>query len=270
MHLGEPEIAALAHGELRDGSGGRNIAELRLHVSTCSECARLVTRAADRDARAQLLLRELDVPVPAVSAADIAWRAGAGAARLRPATGARRRRVIITGALTFLGAAAAAALPSSPLHRIIARAIGPALAVRHPAGPLRTASDPTGRTVAAGAAPAGVSIRPARTLTIAFAAVQHHGVLRIAIQDTPVATVLASGAGVRGYTVAPDRIDVQNAGASADYDLTIPSGVTDARVTVAGSVVFMRHDGAVSTAGQGTDNRYAVPLSNDNPRGNSR
>ena len=111
-HLSDAEMAALIYtvGQNRD-------LEHRAysHLAVCAECTRLVGLLRDSDRDTSSLLSSLDVAVPARSA-DSVIRA-AQRQEKRFAFG-RRRVAAVVGFLVVAGAAAAA-IPASPLHRLL-------------------------------------------------------------------------------------------------------------------------------------------------------
>ena len=171
----------------------------RRHMDECAFCQ---ARAAQLDdIRRSLTL--IDHPVPTIDVNTLVARARQ-----------RRAPVLIAGAGALLAAALAAALPSSPVHRAIARVLH-----RHHSAPTiqRAAVTRGGNSIAIQLhdAAARVMFRSRQTAgTVSIAADTGHA-LRITQID---------GESV-GYAVLPSGVKIDNAGSVASYEVGVPAGV---------------------------------------------
>jgi hypothetical protein len=196
------------------------------------------------------LLRRLDHRAPVVRVDDVIARAGSGR-RWRAA-----RPIAAAAALCVAGAAAA--LPGSPLHRAIVRALGIA------APSTATVSfplPPAPATAQAAGAPdgAGVTVAPVRELAVRFVGLRREARLRIVFTAGAEASIIPRG-GDAAFSVAPGGI-VVSAGTASDYVLTVPSALPELRVRLDDVVLFRRMAGRVeSSARPDDDGSYTIVL----------
>jgi len=245
VHLSDAQAAALIHGQL--DSEGR--ATVGAHLAECATCADRVRDLELADRQVAALLRRLDVPAPSREFAQRrelsrAPAPGARASRPHPSDAhrgslrARRVGSLAAGiALACVAAAAAAAVPGSPVRRILDRA---AVAI----GARRDAPAPPPRPAPPPAQGGGVAITPGREIEVHFRRPQRRGTVRIAFDDRAAASLRATS-GTPGYAVGEDRIVVDNAGDDATYELTVPRALDEVRVRVADVVVFHKAGGRV-------------------------
>lgn len=203
------------------------------HASECVECAAKLDALLESDRSAGALLDLLDVPAPKQSAAGLVRSAKA---RKRMAFGAPRRAAAGIIAFMVLAGVAAAAIPSSPLHRLIVDAF---------AGK-RTATANVGRTRSPSpAASAGVSITPSSTLEIVFNE-RSAGSIHVRISDGEQAALSSTDATVT-YRVGNNRITVSQS-ARAEFHLEVPRALRDLRIFAGDRLIFSRGAGTRMSA----------------------
>jgi hypothetical protein len=217
-HPTEEALLALAHGELDDAAA----AAIRAHCAGCAACTARGAAVRAEDAEIGRLLGALHRPVPRLPVP-------AGRARA-----SRRRSAALAASLALLVAgAAAAAVPGTPLNRWLRSRLDGAPPTAPRAAPPASASIPPSPTQAA----SGVELPTSRSLVVAFAAPEAHGVVSIARTVRPDAALRAYGGDV-AYQVGGGRISVNNRRAAGRYALEVPAGLGQLTVTVAGRVVF--------------------------------
>jgi hypothetical protein len=280
MHLTEADLGAVL--DPAEGGGGRREAA-RLHAASCATCREALasTQAADRDAGH--LLRLLDHPVPALdfaSVRDRGMRDGSGTMgrgtteRSSPETvrliarqrvGASRAPTLLRRSAVILAlgaAAAAAAVPRSPVRRLAARFLSrPRVEAASPAAPAQVAPTPP---TSLPAAPRGVAIVPSGRVDIVFRAEQPVGELDIRSASGARVAITATGEGPN-YTVGRDIITVDNRAAPGlNYEVEIPPPAQLPAVTirVGDHVVFAREGATITTTSpRRPDGSYRIPLS---------
>jgi len=188
-------------------------------------------RRAD-DAVVAEALRLLDHPVPRRSADDVLAEA-----RRRQVERSPRRAWRLAAAVGLTVAGAAAALPSSPLRRLLGRAPGDAPAGAPHAPHASPAAPPaTSPETLRDAASAGVAVVPRERVEVAFLR-QSRGRLELRFVEGPQLSLVPRGADVR-FTVRPDRIAVEDTTGRASFELLVPRSVAQLRVEVGGATVF--------------------------------
>lgn len=202
----------------------------RDHLASCADCASLQEEAErdDREIAGQLGL--LDHAIPDTDVRRLRRRA------TRPAL----RRTLAAAALAFLiVAAAASAMPGSPVRSWLSRVFaGTEDSSRHA---------PTAEGVGAAIQPSGVSVRPSRSFELVFDAVQDSGVLRITLSDEPEVSVRSEGSGV-GYSVEPSRVRVLNSGSRASYRVVLPEDATSITIRVGDVPVLVKRGATIETS----------------------
>jgi hypothetical protein len=185
-------------------------------------------------------LRLLDHPAPRRSADDVLAEA-----RRRPVARTPRRAWRLAAAVGLTVAGAAAALPSSPLRRLLGRALSSAPAAAPAAAPQASpaATPATAPETLRDAASAGVAVVPRERVEVAFLR-PGAGHLEIRLVDERQLSLVPRGANVR-FTVRPDRIAVEDTTGRASFELRVPRTVAQLRVEVGGATVFRVVDGAV-------------------------
>ncbi|HST07841.1 MAG TPA: hypothetical protein VLJ83_06685 [Gemmatimonadaceae bacterium] len=226
LHVSDDEAATVIYAA---GLDLQLEARVSSHAAQCAECSAKIAslRASDRSAEALLSL--LDVPAPRKSARDLV-RTAKAETRIS-ARAPRRVAAAIVGFLVLAGVAAAA-IPASPLHRLIfgsvaRKSTAPANAGR--AGP------PT-----AAAASSGVSISAPAALEIVFNH-QNAGSVHIRVSDGNQ-VALASSDVAATYRVGSSRITVSQSG-PADFQLEVPRALRELRILAGDTLVFSRGPG---------------------------
>jgi len=223
LHITDAEAATIVYAA---GLDPQLDARARSHAAECAECAaKLDTlRASDRSAGA--LLSVLDVPAASKSAADLVRTAKR---RNRISVRAPRRAAASIIAFLVLAGVAAAAIPSSPLHRLIVDVLAVQVRPAPNAGRASSAS--------AVAASSGVSIIPPDALEIIFNnqnAVSVHLHIsdgdHVALSSTDVAAT---------YHVGSNRITVSQR-SPADFHLEVPRGLRELRILAGHKLIFSR------------------------------
>jgi len=222
-------------------------ARVHSHVAVCAECSvRLeALRVADRSIGE--LLSSLDVPAPTASSSAFVRAARAPKRKWFIARQQRAAAAVI--AFMVIATAAAAAIPASPLHQLIVRALRGERAVRTIVPPLE--SRPTA------AASSGVSFTQGSSLDVVFERRGAGGSVHLRLVDGDQVSLSSpdGGATYRGdqaslsspdggatYRVGSNRITV-NQSAPANFQLEIPRSLGELRILIGSEVVFERRPG---------------------------
>ncbi len=227
MHLDAEKIERLLANEMTP----EEARVWRDHLGGCADCARQLEDAKrdDREIAGQLGL--LDHAIPDTDVRRLRRRAS------RPAL----RRTLAAAALAFLiVAAAASAMPGSPVRSWLNRVFAGA------EGASRQATTGEGAGAAA-IEPSGVSVLPGGSFELVFDAVQDSGVVRISLSDEPEVSVRSEGLGV-GYSVEPSRVRVLNAGSKASYRVVLPEGPTSITILVGDTPVLVKRGATIETS----------------------
>lgn len=200
-------------------------AEVLAHLETCETCRLRQQQLAADDASVGVLLGALDHPVPEHSAREIIAE--------RP-NHLRRRAMLVAEIMLFVAAAAAAmTIPSSPLHRWIARQALPKLPSSVAAVPEATPSQSTS------AAPIGIALPAPASLRVEFRQAQPIGTLEVRLVEGDQVTVRSRG-GTVGYTVNEGRVLVDNRVPADAYVVEIPASLRRVRIVVGTRVLFQK------------------------------
>lgn len=225
-HLSEAEIAALIYvvGQNRDHER-----RAYAHLATCAECTRLVGSLRDADRDTSSLLSSLDVAAPSQSADSIIRAARRDQQGF--AFGWRRAAAIV-GFLVVAAAAVAAAIPASPLHRLVMTMLGSS-------GGSNVNSQVTPNTPQSERASPAVSMaaKPGSVLDLSFNG-GVGGALDVQIVD-PDQITLSSPSPDAIYRVSANRIAVEHS-APTTFHLQVPRSLRELRVRVGTDVVFAR------------------------------
>jgi hypothetical protein len=221
VHLTESELAALTHGD----ESGRPEA-MPTHLASCPDCtARLKKLRAD-DREVSELLLDVDHAAPRIR----------GATFLVDLQRRRRRIASIAAGLALFAAGAAAALPNSPLHRVLVRALSTndsgsdtSAPVIHPAP--RVAS-------------AGVAFIPGSSLDVRFRDPHPGGHLRVLLVDGPHMSAAATGDAA--FSIHQSLLEVTDRGVAMTFTLEIPRGVPSVTIRTGDEIIFEKRAGAIS------------------------
>ncbi len=215
------------------------------HLAGCPACRERADALQREAAQLDGLLASLDHPlVRPAPAAELFRRAA------RP----RRRawvRLTLAGGLTVATALAAAALPSSPVHRWLVRrpAAVPAAAASSaaPSAPLQSLP-----------AAAGVVIPHPAAMTIVVQHAQAAGTLVVTLTADSDVTIGARGGDV-AYDVSDSGVTVRNRVAATEFDVALPVALRATPIYVGGVRVYPTGRAPDPGAAPG-ETRYRIPL----------
>lgn len=239
MHLSEQDLAALLHNEAKHPAFSE-------HLANCADCGVKfrVARVAERTTAQQLAY--LDHPVPQVSA-----RAVMVPRNRSPAFPLKRIAAGVT--FLFLAVGAAAAVPASPLHRLLRDVVADLKAGR--TGRVTRAEQQS--TSTEGARPArshsGVLFVPDSSLEVVFRQYQSSGTLRVTLVNAPLVSLNSLG-GSSSFDLGRRQIYANNTSASGSYGISIPTGLTRVLIRVGPETVFTRVGSEVRTVAARTGN----------------
>jgi len=214
-HPSDELLLALIHQQPFEAS-----ATTREHLQGCASCAARSQALSANDAVIAELLQSLDDPLPVLHPSFA----------MRHATQLRRAG-LIAGAAATMAVAAAAMVPSSPLHRWIAERATSAAPVRLPAA--GTSPDTAVTPVPAADVPlaSGIAIPAQATLIVAFRREQDGGAVEITRTATGDVAFRSRG-GTTAYEVADGRVTIDNQSPAETYLIDIPASVRQVRVRV--------------------------------------
>jgi hypothetical protein len=234
-HLNETEIAALIY----TGGQDRDLEQRAYsHLAICVECTGLIATLRDEDRDTSSLLSSLDVPAP-LQSADSIIRAGQ-----RQKNGFAfgwRRSAAVVGFLIVAGTAAAAAIPSSPFHRLLLTVLGSSGGFKVDFGSTPTIPEPQPVSPAV-----SLAAKPGAALEVSFSGSSVGGTLDVHIIDQDQISLSSPSAGAI-YRVRASRIAVEQK-TPATFQLTVPRSLRELRVRVGTDVVFERHPAVPGTA----------------------
>lgn len=238
MHPDAADLWSMADGELPPATHKK----LALHLAECDSCRQRLgeTRvAAVAIARA---LGTLDHATPPIRAGDVIARA----------RGRRRQRALAAAAvLLFVATGASAAVPNSPLRRLVERWLAAPPRALAPStmrpSTMRPLAAPSPSAQGARAA-SGIAFTPGGAATIDFVEAPPEGELRIRLVDGADITITGSSAGTR-FALTGQGVNVTPGGVGS-FDLEIPRRMHGASVRVAGHVVFAKAGTEVTTEGR--------------------
>ena len=192
MHLDDRTIEEL-------GIGGEREMVARRHMDECAFCQARAVQL--NDIRRSLTL--IDHPAPTIDVTTLVARARQ-----------RRAPVLIAGAGALLAAALAAALPSSPVRRAIARVLD-----RHQSAPTVPRA-----TVARGGSSIAIQLQDS-IARVMFRSRQTAGTVSIAEAGGHALRITQIDGESVGYDVLPSGVKIDNAGSVASYEVRVPAGV---------------------------------------------
>jgi hypothetical protein len=246
VHLSERDIAALLHGEARHPA----FAE---HLAICSECAQnfRAARADERTAAEQLAMLDHSVPMVLPHAVMVP----------REAKRAWPLKQIAAG-VTFLFVAfgAATAVPTSPLHKMLLRAVaelrsrGSATAMVKEGSPQREA----GRRADTNS---GVLFVPDSSLDVVFRQGQPSGAIHVTFVNESLASVSSLG-GARSFELGQRQVIANNVAVSGSYAVSIPVTLKRVMIRIGSDTVFTRAGTDIRTVGRmDGQGSFTLPLS---------
>jgi anti-sigma factor RsiW len=232
VHLDDEQIQRLLHGELVPGTESA----VRRHAAECAECRERVARAERDEAEVYALLREVDHAVPRIDAGSVAQRAGA-----------RRPSWLkwAAGIVLALGLAGAAyAVPGSPLAAFV-----------------RGLIDRPAQTPDSAAAVGGIAVTPGAELVVEFMSRQTAGAAELSLSDGRDVVVRAVSGAAR-FTAGADRLEIDNRGSVATFEIQIPRTAPRVEILVGSTRVFLKLGDQISaaTCRSVTPVRFVCPL----------
>lgn len=244
MHLDAEQVQRLLHDELAPSTA----AQARAHLDGCRECLTRVSDAEREESEVLELLRQMDHPVPRVTAESIVARSRARG------SGQRWSRWAAGIVLALVSAGAAYALPGSPVPAFVRRAVEWVSGRERPAPP--TEVSPPNEVIEQ-----GIAVAPGARFVIAFAAPQSDGLAIISLADSANVTVKASG-GEATFASEIDRLAIGNRGSTAVFRIQIPRDAPRVEIVVGGQRAFLKDAARVITdAPRDSQGRYLLSLS---------
>lgn len=247
MHLSERDIAALLHGEA-------TLPTFVEHLAACADCTQKVrvARAADRITGERLAF--LDHSVPMISPRAV----------MVPRVVERQwpsKQIAAGATLLFLAFGAAAALPASPFHGMLLRAVA-ALRPHGSSNPALSSGVAPQRD--AGGRPdtnSGVLFVPDSSLDIVFRQTQTGGAIRLTFVKESLASVNSLG-GSQSFDLGQRQVLANNASSSGSYSISIPVTLNAVVIRIGSDTVFKRAGADITTVGR-MDGRgsFTLPLS---------
>ena len=204
-------------------------ARVHSHTARCAECAAKVAALKASDRSAGALLSLLDVPAPRKSAAGLVRTANS---RGWISAGVPRRAAAGIIGFLILAGVAAAAIPSSPLHRLIVGAVARKSSAPVNAG--RGGSATTARTSS------GVSVTPGAAVEIVFNN-RNAGSIHLRITNSDQLALTSTDVAA-SYQVGSNRIAVSQS-APAEFQLEVPRSLRQLRILAGDKLVFSRVTG---------------------------
>jgi hypothetical protein len=243
QHIGALEAAFVIH---EPGLHARIEQRVHAHVAGCEKCATLLRVHRGRDSKVADLLAALDIPAPAIQASAVIARAK-GELPKAPGFMSQGRRVAAALTLISVAAVAAAALPASPLHRLIVRVF--ASSGSGQASPSVRVAPATTHSPTP-----GVFLKPDSSLDIVFLG-SNAGLVHVRIVDGAQASLTSAETGST-YRVSNDRILVEQS-PRATFELTLPRSLRVVHIWAGGELRLDRlHLTLVGDTGS-----FTIPLS---------
>jgi hypothetical protein len=225
-------MAALLHGEDTEPAVAQ-------HLAICADCAHKfrAAQAAERIAGQQLAI--LDHSMPLVSPRD-------AMVPLKAAHGRHLKQVAAGITLTFLAFGAAAAVPASPIHKMLVRA---AATLRPSRAEVGARPSPQGKVGHRADSNSGVLFVPDSTLEIVFRQVQAGGSIRVTFVNEALVSLNSLG-GSSAFDLGQRQIIANNVAPSGNYSISIPNTLKSVRIRIGADTVFTRVGTDVRTVGK--------------------
>jgi hypothetical protein len=241
MHLDDEQVQRVLHGELHPSVRDA----VTRHAAECDSCRRRVDEAAREEAWVFDRLRVVDHAPPAVDSTTLAGRGR----RTAPPWGRRAAGILL--ALAAVGAAYAA--PGSPLRRWVTEVLRP------DAGRGTPAPAPSGPDSAL-AVTGGIAVTPGERLVIRFAATQAEGAATVWVASRSDVLVRTLN-GTATFSTAADRLDIENRGSAADYEIEVPVGAGPIEIRLGDRRLLLKENGrVVADVPPDGAGRYRLPL----------
>jgi hypothetical protein len=240
MHFSDEQIQRWLHDELDASTRDA----LTRHLTGCSQCARTLEEA-DREEKAIFdLLQHVDHATPVVDVDSLVAPSPRGALAM---WGRRAAIVVATAAL----AGAAYAFPGSPLPAWLSQAAG---WITGRTAPVED-SPPSGVPVTS-----GISVPMNERFSIQFTTAQAQSSVMVAVIDGPNVVVRVNG-GTATFTTETDRLTIENARSTADYEIDVPRNAPWVEIHVGSQRVMLKDgDQFVTDAPIDSVGRYVLPL----------
>jgi hypothetical protein len=211
MHLNDGQIQRLMHDELDASSRDAALG----HIAECPSCEEALADAKREEAAIFDLLGHVDHAAPKVNAARFI-----GPGRTPSSAWARRAAgIVIVAAL----AGAAYAIPGSPLPGLVKKLVA---LVNAPAPP---ADDDAAKP--APPATSGIAVPAGDGFIIQFATTQDSSYAIVSFTPDAMVRVRAIG-GTAVFTTDTGRLDIDNRGSTAHYEIEIPAQLPGAGVKI--------------------------------------
>ncbi len=233
MHPDAADLWRMADGELPPATHRK----LASHLAECESCRQRLGETRESAVTIARALDTLDHATPPIRAGDVIARA----------RGQRRHRALAAAAvLLFVATGAAAAVPNSPLRRLVERWLAAPPRALAPST-IRPLAAPSPSTQGARAA-SGIAFTPGAGATIDFVEAPPEGELRIRLVDGGDITITGSSAGTR-FALTDQGVRVTPGGVGS-FDLDLPRRLRRVSVRVAGHVVFAKSGKEVTSEGR--------------------
>src|SRR6267143_4782832 len=219
MHIDDERIQRLLHGEL----SGSDELTIRGHLAECADCRSRLAQAQRDEAEVDALLREIDHPVPTVTAAELA-----NAAQRRATPWLRWAAMI---ALALGVASAAYAIPGSPLRRWVNN-----LTHRAPPAPPPQVPDSTA---------AGVALAPGIDFVVRFTNPQPLAQIDVLLTEGAEVEVRALS-GTATFSAGSDRLVVDARGRTT-FEVRIPRTAPRVQLMVGDKRILLKEGSHVVT-----------------------
>jgi hypothetical protein len=221
-HPADELLLALIHEQ-----SFNDAAAIRGHLSVCAACVERSNELAANDATIASLLASLDHPLQPAALSFTGRHAGL-----------IRRAALVAGAVATMAGAAAALVPSSPLHKWIVAGSAPAAASKASATtPSIDSTVPATAGTAETPLASGIAVPAKSVLVIEFRREQDHGVVEIN-RSADGDVVFRSRGGTTAYDVAEGRVSIDNQTPADVYLIDAPVNVHQIRIKVGSRTVI--------------------------------
>ncbi len=235
MHLDEERIQRFLHGEL----DARERSAVSSHLATCGACAQRVAEAEREEREVFDLLTALDHAAPRGDAGAVMQTGEKGMHRMNAHRNPWARRAALFVLIVALGGAAYA-IPGSPVPAWLQK-IGSALRGDGGQAPVDESSPADTDTITTEApSVSGLAIPPTKSFAIVFAVPQETGNVFLTATDGFNVVIRAVGGTPKFTLTSADRLDVDNTGLSASYEIEVPRSAKYVELRVGGRHVILK------------------------------